>query len=772
MFCRLGPRSLSVLLAAVLAFSSGCSRDSEAAKRKYLERGNDFAKRGKRKEALIMYANALKRDPKYGEAYYRRSLVLLEDNQAIPAIRDLHRTVELQPDNEDANSKLINLYLQFYLSDPKRPKEIVTELRSIHERLVKKNPNSYEALRLGGYLALTDNKVKDAINFFQQASKVKPMEPDLILVLMQSLVSDNRADEAEQLGRDLLKKHPEVASAYDSLYLLYLRGKRGAEAEHILQDKVKNLPNNIDARVQLAAHYYSQKDRDRMMATLRTITDDLKRFPNGFQDVGDFMYRIHQYDDALRFYREGVARTPAKKLDLQKRVIEVLFVANKADEAKQVLGEVLKDNPKDDEALGMRAAVQLQSPNKEEVQKATADLQSIISRTPQNPVMRYNYGRAMAIKGDYQQARIQFEEAIKLRPYYLLPRLALAEILLRNNEFGRVLQLTQEVFAYDPSNIPARLMRTRALIGVGELKQARLELNALNQVNPPLWEARYQTGVLEATANNLKQAEAIFREVYEKTKDPRAAGGLGESFLQQGRIDDALTLFQQRIAEDPSNLDNYLNAGSVAARTGRFDLALQFYQDALKRNDRVSDLWGRLGEVQFAKGDRQKAIESFNKAKDIDPKSVNAYLGLALVHEQSGDVQKARGMYEQVLKLQSDNPIALNNLAFQLAETGTDLDQALSMAQKAKQKAPTNPNIADTLGWVYIKKNLHDSAIGLYRELVRANPQNATYQYHLGMALAQKGNKPEAKKALEAALKNKPAPNEETKIRELMAKLG
>jgi tetratricopeptide (TPR) repeat protein len=287
-----------------------------------------------------------------------------------------------------------------------------------------------------------------------------------------------------------------------------------------------------------------------------------------------------------------------------------------------------------------------------------------------------------------------------------------------------------------------------------------------------LWEARYQMGVLETTAGNHKQAEAIFREVYDKTKDPRAAGGLSETYLQQGRIDDALALFQQRIAQNPSNLDNYVNAGSIAARTGRLDTALRLYQDALRQNDRVPDIWGRLGEIQMAKGDRQKAIESFNKAKDIDPKAVSAYLGLALVHEQSGDMQKARAMYEQVLKLQSDNAIALNNLAFQLAETGSDLDQALSMAQKAKQKAPTNPNIADTLGWVYIKKNLHDSAIGLYRELVRANPQNATYQYHLGMALAQKGNKPEAKKALEAALKNKPAPNEESKIRELMAKLG
>jgi tetratricopeptide (TPR) repeat protein len=204
----------------------------------------------------------------------------------------------------------------------------------------------------------------------------------------------------------------------------------------------------------------------------------------------------------------------------------------------------------------------------------------------------------------------------------------------------------------------------------------------------------------------------------------------------------------------------------------RHDLAIETFSEALKRNDRLPDVWVRIGEMYHAKGDQDNAIKSFNKAKEIDPKMVPAWLGLAVVAERQGDRKQSRAMYEQVLRLQADNPIALNNLAYQLAESGTDLDQALSMAQKARQKLPMNPDITDTLGWVYIKKNLHDSAIGLYRELIRTNPQRATYHYHLGLALAQKGNKPEAKKALEAALKNNPPREEETKIRELMSRIS
>jgi hypothetical protein len=52
--------------------------------------------------------------------------------------------------------------------------------------------------------------------------------------------------------------------------------------------------------------------------------------------------------------------------------------------------------------------------------------------------------------------------------------------------------------------------------------------------------------------------------------------------------------------------------------------------------------------------------------------------------------QQAR-LLRTVLKLQPDNPIALNNLAFLLVEGGADLDQALTYAQRAKQKLPNDP---------------------------------------------------------------------------------
>ena len=113
--------------------------------------------------------------------------------------------------------------------------------------------------------------------------------------------------------------------------------------------------------------------------------------------------------------------------------------------------------------------------------------------------------------------------------------------------------------------------------------------------------------------------------------------------------------------------------------------------------------------------------------------------------------------------------IALNNLAYIKAEEGTDLDEALTMAQRARQKLPDSNSIQDTLGWIYIKKNLSDDAVRVFRDLVKSEPANPSFHYHYGMALLQKGDKPNARAELEAAIRNKPSKDESDKIRQLLA---
>ncbi len=87
---------------------------------------------------------------------------------------------------------------------------------------------------------------------------------------------------------------------YDALFMLYLKQRRMGDAEKIVQDKVRNFPDDPNAYVQLAAFYMANRKADDMRRTIETLTQDGKRFPLGYEQAGDFYLRTRNIDDAMK----------------------------------------------------------------------------------------------------------------------------------------------------------------------------------------------------------------------------------------------------------------------------------------------------------------------------------------------------------------------------------------------------------------------------------------------------------------------------------------
>lgn len=764
-------RLLAILLLS-LCFAAACNRNPDAAKRKYVNNGNKYFERSRYKEALIMYRKALQQDGKFGEAYYRSALAELQLQRFGEAARNLQRSVELQPTNLDAHEKLTELYLTAYLADPKRPKGFLDELNQLSEKFAARFPDSFERERLDGYLALFDKDRKGALAHFAKANQIKPNQPELVLAYMQVLAAEGRADEGEKLAYQVLKNDPHALAIYDMLYVQYVIAKRLDDAERILKSKVENNPKSAQSYLKLAEHYYGTQRRPEMLALLKKVSSNGKDFPEGPKLVGDFFVRAQELDMAAASYLEGVSRGGADKPMYQKRLVEALFKQKKKDEAAKLISEVLKENPKDDEAIAIRGAMALSAGTKEQIQNAINDLQSVTTRMPGNPVVRLNLGQALLAKGNTSAARVQLEEAVKLMPSFVAPRILLAEIMLASKDYAKALQMSKEIMDYDSANVPARLIRSRALMSMGNMKQAREDLRKTAEQHPEVGDAKLQLAALDLSEKNYKTAEETFRQLYSSSQDPRAFMGLIESYVAQRQTDQAIKALREEMSKHPERVEYRATLANIAAGTKDYGTAITEYKKVLESSPRSAGIWQRLGEVYRRSGDTGAAVGALRKAQEVAPQDVNSALQLAMLYESTGQKGQARPLYEQALRIQPENPVALNNLAYMLADTGQDLDQALTMIQKAKQQSPKNNEISDTLGWVYIKKNLPDSAIGVYRDLVAQDPSRATYRYHFAVALAQKGDKTAAKKELEAALRSKPDKNEEVQIRELMSQIS
>lgn len=276
------------------------------------------------------------------------------------------------------------------------------------------------------------------------------------------------------------------------------------------------------------------------------------------------------------------------------------------------------------------------------------------------------------------------------------------------------------------------------------------------------------------------EAEDLFRQIYIlDPEDPRGIIGLVESYASQGRPADAVQFAQEEAAKHPERTDLRTVLADLYVRTEQYDRAIAEFQDplALDRNPtHQADLLVRLGEAYRRKGDLNEALRVFQSAADANPKDTKALtralLQIALLMDGTGRHNEAGPVYEQILKIQPDHPVALNNLAYIVAEQGTDPDRALDLAQRAARQIKDSPEVQDTLGMAYLKKNQPDQAAAAFRAALQSQPNNPSFHYHLGLALLPIGEHDAAIKEFQTALDNRPAADDEKQIRVLLQKIA
>lgn len=276
----------------------------------------------------------------------------------------------------------------------------------------------------------------------------------------------------------------------------------------------------------------------------------------------------------------------------------------------------------------------------------------------------------------------------------------------------------------------------------------------------------------------FQEAEELYRQIYIlDPEDLRGLAGLVESYVSENRPDDAIQLMKEESAKRPDRTDLKTMLSNLYVRTEQYDPAIAELQGILDTSKNLSpaataDLLFRLAETNRRKGDLNEAERLFQASHAASPNDTRALLPLALMLDGTGRQDQAAPIDEQILKLDPAQPIALNNLAYYVAQKGDDPDRALDLAQKAAAKLKDSPDAQDTLGMAYLKKNMPDEAVTAFRAALQSQPNNASFHYHLGLALLPIGESDAAIQEFRTALTERPSGGDEKQIRDLLNKIA
>jgi len=111
-----------------------------------------------------------------------------------------------------------------------------------------------------------------------------------------------------------------------------------------------------------------------------------------------------------------------------------------------------------------------------------------------------------------------------------------------------------------------------------------------------------------------------------------------------------------QLNKNPKDTDMMLRIGTFYLAARQFDDSQKYFQMAVDAKP-TAESWTKLANAQFYAGAGDKAIESLNKALQIDPKFANALYNLGVLKWQvKGDVKGAVACWEKLLKTNPNHP--------------------------------------------------------------------------------------------------------------------
>jgi Flp pilus assembly protein TadD len=750
--------ALSGMTALFLLLSLACSRDPNVRKQKYFESGKRYFAEGRYRAAAIQFTNAVLADPNFGAAHDYLAQSYLRMEEWNNAYQELNRTIELEPTNYRARIDLVNLLIAS------------NQLREAEEKtdsLLEQDSEDPQVHATVASLLSAQGKANRAIDEMEKAVSHAPAQSNYRIALGLLEIKANQPDKAELTFKQAVEVDPKSVSPLIALGGYYLQFNRYAEAQQQFLRAKDVEPKNPEvwsdlARVQLAQG--KTADAEHIMQQAK---QELSRDPKGYRLLGDFYLSTNQIDKALTEYA-SLYRYHSDDLTVAKNYIQALIIKGRIDEAAKLNESLLNKHPKDTDALFFEGQILNRQGRYQEAEKA---LQTILNDSPDNAPAHYQLGVAFNGLGNFERAEREWRQAVSTRPDLLDAQNALAMMAMQKGDMAAVASIGDDVVHSQPNVPDGYLLRAASEISQDRFVQAHADLDQVRKLAPDNPNLYIQTGSLQVAEHRLPEAESSYEQALKI--DPTSLGALrgllGVSILEK-QPQKALARIDAQTAASNTSTYHYLRAMALLNLP---DLAggEKELQTAIALDKSNIEAIEALGRVEVARGSLDQAIAVYQQAVADNPTRDQLYVTLGSLLEAKGNLDGAQQAYRKALQLSSDNADAANNLAYLLLKKGDDSDVTLNLAQQARRAMPSSPNAADTLGLAYFRRGMYAQATDLFREAATKVPDNATYQYHLGMAYQSEKRVSEARLHLERVLKINPNYENAGDVRRALAEL-
>lgn len=723
--------------------------------------------------ALAMVEDVIAKAPTSYEAWkLKGDILLVLKNQAPEALTAFRKTVEIKPDFLLGHTAIITLLLQ-----QNNLADVATQL----ERLKKVAPNHPQTRYLEAQLAYQKKDFKSTRELVQQVLRVVPNNVQGLQLAGAAELQLNSPAQAEVYLSKALQLAPELTLARRLLVMAYLRSGQPAKAMAALLpglSREKSDPELLSVAgevylqngdVKKAEEYFAlaskQAPQDARKRTSLALTHMMSgQVESAFSELQDIAasdtgttadlalisahLRRQEFDKALSAIDALEKKQADKPLAANLRGRTLLARQDVAG-ARKSFERALVIDPTYFPAVASLAALDIADKKPDDAKKR---FEAVLTKDPKNGQALLGLADLAARSGAVtDEVAKLIGNAVAANPSEMAPRLLLIDYHLRNKDVKAASSAAQNAVAALPNSPEALDALGRTQQASGEFNQAVATYNKLAGMQALSPQPYLRLAEVHLAAKDKDAATASLRKALEIQPDLlEAQRAMVLLHLDAKRVSDAVTTARTVQKQRPKEAVGFVMEGDINATQKNWDGAATAYRDGLKQVN-SPELAIKLHSALLASGkaaDADKFAATWQKDNPKDT-AILLYLGDGAIARK--DYSAAEKHYTAVTKLQANNAVAYNNLAWVTARLNKE--GAVALAEKANALAPNQPAFMDTLAVLLSDKGDYTKALELQSKVVKLQPQNTLFKLNLAKIHIKGGKKDLARKELDELAK-------------------
>ena len=220
-------------------------------------------------------------------------------------------------------------------------------------------------------------------------------------------------------------------------------------------------------------------------------------------------------------------------------------------------------------------------------------------------------------------------------------------------------------------------------------------------------------------------------------------------FQEEKRNDDAINVLASVQPGDIDYIDAQVQLAELKSSQDDNGTAIKILENLMGKTPTPRVAYA-LGEIYRESKQYKKAVAAYDQVITLsggkaDDDLWSVYFVRAMAYDELDQWDKAEADLKVALEYRPDNPHVLNFLGYSWADKGLHLKEARDMITRALDRAPTDPYITDSLGWVFYKENNFKDATELLERAVSLKPYDPVLNDHLGDVYEKTGRTLEAR---------------------------